>query len=238
MADRKDYVEIVNEVLDKSEYAFLNISYILSKKTDNKEIIQAVAYKKDDPDIIIGVEIDEDTKLSKYPEWAFNMDDYLFDDLQKGFEIRYMPLEEHYGIWCCIDEWRDDINSQDGMQKYLGYCQRKGINVKTLSLLEVEVKDVMDLYQETNGGYKILTDMSIGNNAIVLAHNPKSPSPYVTWETAADRNWGYQTGHYFTKYQPAFDDFVERCKGMFENNMRFKKEQSRSKQKKEHQYER
>lgn len=239
MVASRDYYKDAWNALSRAKVNNLKITYILAKKEENgNESIKAVAYKEDEPDIIVGVDISEDDRNYRIPDWAFNIDEYLLDNLQNGFEIKYMPLEEHYGVWCCIDDWREEINSKEGLQRYLSHCHKKDINVKTLSLLEVDVNDIMDLYEEKNGNYKILTEMSIGKSAIVLAHNPNSPSPYVTWETAPNRNWGYQSGHYFTKYNDAFNDFKERSKTMFEFSMKHKKEQSRPKVKKEQEYER
>lgn len=237
MASKENILSNIKDVLDTSEYWPLKISYILSNNTDKS--VKAVAYKEDEPDIIVGVEINENGSLhQRIPDWDFNVDGYLLDDLQNGYEIVYMPLDEHAGIWECIDAWREEIDSKEGLQNYLQHCQRKGINQQTLSLLESDVKDIMDLYVEKNGNYEILTEMSIGKSAIVLAHNPKAPSPYVTWETASNRSWGYQSGHYFTRYGDAFNDFRERCQDMFNFSMKHKKEQSRPKSKKEHEYER
>lgn len=35
------------------------------------------------------------------PEWDYSVDSYLFDDLENGYEIIYMPLDYHYAVWCC-----------------------------------------------------------------------------------------------------------------------------------------
>ena len=42
------------------------------------------------------------------PEWDFNFDSYLFEELQKGYEVGYMSDECHYGVWQTIDEWYPD----------------------------------------------------------------------------------------------------------------------------------
>ena len=46
----------------------------------------------------------------KILEWDYNIEDYLLDDLENGFEIEYMTLDEHCGIWYTIDNWREDIS--------------------------------------------------------------------------------------------------------------------------------
>ena len=57
------------------------------------------------------------------PEWDFNFDTYLFEELQKGYEIGYMSDDCHYGVWQIIDEWYpEDIENKEGVQKYLKYC--------------------------------------------------------------------------------------------------------------------
>ena len=123
----------------------------------------------------------------KILEWDYNIEDYLLDDLENGFEIEYMTIDEHCGIWYTIDNWRDDIFHMEGLQKYLSYCQQHEITSQVISLYSSEHIDISDLYQEANGPYKIIAETSIGSRSIVLGHSSISPSPYVTWDTTPNR---------------------------------------------------
>ena len=122
-------------------------------------------------------------------EWDFNIDENVFAELEDGYEIRYMPLETHFGMWYVLNEYREDINHTEGMQKYLYYC---------------------------------------------VKHDKKTaPSPYVTWSTTKNRQYGYEIGHYFKSKNDAFDDFESRCNALYKatlernRNILFpKKEQS------------
>ena len=97
------------------------------------------------------------------PEWDYNVDSYLFDDLENGYDIIYMPLDYHYGIWCCINEQQAEIEHVEGMQKYFQYCKNHHITQDILMNLgdyAKDVPDVMKLYQETNAGYLIIDEFT------------------------------------------------------------------------------
>ena len=71
----------------------------------------------------------------------------MFECLQEGYELAGMSMESHAVVWDFIDKCHEDIESEKGMQKYLGYCKRNGI---TRERLEKEGNysgiDVMVLY--------------------------------------------------------------------------------------------
>ncbi len=67
-----------------------------------------------------------------------------------------MPLFEHYDVWCCIDQWREDVSHKDGLQKYLSYCQVNGISKHEIDLMQLESIDIMDLYVEKIVTIKLL----------------------------------------------------------------------------------
>lgn len=86
------------------------ISYILGrKKTDGIIAAKAVAYDTDDPEDLVQLTINENEMLSYsyLPQWDYNIEDYFFDELEQGYEIIYMPLSEHYGMWSSIDMSKD-----------------------------------------------------------------------------------------------------------------------------------
>ncbi len=51
----------------------------------------------------------------------------------------------------------------------------------------------MNEEKRMNSGYEIIESCTIGNNELVIGHNPKAPNPYVCWycKNGADYFWGY-----------------------------------------------
>lgn len=155
------------------------------------------------------------------PEWDYSVDSYLFDDLENGYEIIYMPLDYHYGVWCCINEQYDEISHIEGMQKYLKYCKDHHINQEVLSQLgryACDVPDVMELYHEINEGCPIIDEFIAGERSIVLACKPDTKE-YVTWRTTPTRKRGFDNGHYFRNFHQAYKDFRERSHGILDDYM-------------------
>ena len=214
---------------DKEEFDMV-ISQVLSLKNEDGTIgFQAIAVSQSDSDEIrcIRENIQGKTEYQKVPSWDYNIEDYLLDDLENGFEIEFMTVDEHCGIWYTIDNWREDISHVDGLQKYLSYCQQNEITSQVISLYSSDHIDISDLYQEANGPYKIIAETSIGSRAIVLGHNSISPSPYVTWDTTPNRKHGYYAGHYFSSYTDAFKDYKERCQVIMSKHLEFERNKTK-----------
>lgn len=64
--------------------------------------------------------------------WGFNFERDLFDDLEDGYDLLWMSDDTHVNVWFTIDEWKDEIEAKDGMQKYLEFCVKNGINKRFL----------------------------------------------------------------------------------------------------------
>lgn len=60
-----------------------------------------------------------------------------------------------------------------------------------------------------NAGYAIVSDIVVGEFEFVLGHNPKAPSPFVTWEYSPRS--GYYWGHYFEDELAAVKDLIARA---------------------------
>lgn len=60
-----------------------------------------------------------------------------------------------------------------------------------------------------NAGYAIVSEIVVGEFEFVLGHNPKAPSPFVTWEYSP--RGGYYWGHYFEDELAAVLDLLERA---------------------------
>lgn len=218
----------MQKLLFENGFADHSIQYIL--KDDNS--IYSLSVSKSDPDEIISFIKDNDgNSIYEYvPDWDFSLDSYLLEDLEKGREIVYMPLEVLLMVWNEIGRNIDEIDHTDGLQKYLSYCQEQGINRKTLSITGEEVTDISNLYKEMNGSYEIIQSLTVQNETIVLGRSNTNPSPFVTWKTNPDRSDGYRSGHYFTKLEDAQRDFEERSKSLFKSKIREFQKSSKKKE--------
>lgn len=214
---RTNYVGKIYHIMREHDDYNMNIQYILYKKIDNHDLMfKAVSYNRDNPDEIIGItNIEGYEQYRSIPEWDYNVDSYLFEDLSDGFKILYMPLDIHYGLWQYINEDRSGIECQSGLQRYLKYCKEEGINANIIShVLSHSIDDVMDLYRKENYEYQIIAETTCNNHAIVLGYKKDASSEYATWSTTINRKNGYILGHYFTKYKDAMDDYKDRCLDM------------------------
>ena len=208
----------------------MKVDYILDKKTEYGTIeMKALVHNEEDASLLYEVEMDNCGNAEHFivPDWDFNVDDYLLADLQEGYQIAYMPLEEHAGHWYCINELRGEIYAEEGLQMYLSYCHEHGITRELLSATGNEVPYIQDMYQEVNNNYKIIAEVSIGNNAVVLGHSKTAPLQYASWETTRNRNRGFHQGRYFNNYNAAFTDFRKRCHEEADRKISIEKDRSK-----------
>lgn len=230
----KEVIDIARQSFHEHDEKDMKINYILSKKGDTlSPFYLCIASSKLDPDEIRCITLSEDKNVAyqNVPDWDFNIDDYLLSDLEDGYQIEYIPLEEHYNIWCAVKEWKDDIQHQDGLYSYLDHCKKSGITPEVISLLGLENVDIMNLYQERNGNYKIIGETKVGDQSVVIAHNPKAPSPFVTWKTTPSRIRGFDIGHYHSRFKDAYEDYKKRCNEMMEDHLNIQYREIKSKNK-------
>lgn len=222
----KDFISNTYQLFRTKEEYDMDIKQVLSIKNINGSIgYQAIAISQSDPDEIICVRKNIKGKLDyqNIPEWDYNIDDYFLDDLEKGYEIEFMTIDEHYGLWHCIDSWRDEISHKEGLQKYLFYCQQHEITPQVISLFSSEHIDIFNLYKETNENYRIIAETNVGHRTIVLGHNKNLLCSYVTWTTTPSRKYGYDIGHYFSNYTDAFKDYKKRCENLLDRHLEFER---------------
>lgn len=212
-------------VLREQEIYDGKINYIL-KKAFSIEGTQYVCFASSLSDneklYSIIFDINENIHSFNIADWNFNIDDYLLRYLENGYDIHEMSSDTHYGVWCQIDESRDEIEYKNGLQSYLHYCIQNNINEKFMKNFHKQV-NIMDLYLEKNQNYKIIASTDVGKNSVVLGYNEKNPSPYVTWSTDPNREYGYSSGHYFVTLESAFKDYKKRTKECLESHFRFEK---------------
>lgn len=91
-----------------------------------------------------------ETGYSTISEWEYNFDEYLFQDLENGYQIGYMSDNNHYDVWNTIEElYPEDINYKNGVQNYLQYCIDNGITKEYLdSKTGLDTPDIMKYFDK------------------------------------------------------------------------------------------
>lgn len=90
-------------------------------------------------------------------EWDYNYDYYLFNLLEADWEIGYMDINVHYGIWESINDlYPNDYDCVNGVYNYLKYCKENNITKgKIYDETGFEPKDIMHFYNELPNGYVV-----------------------------------------------------------------------------------
>lgn len=223
------YGKMLYALHQSAEYKDFEPTHIFIKKDKDHYNVQITAINKNDPEdgIVyrtnenVDAKLDDNENVHSLFEWQWNIDEEIFEVLNDGYQIDFMDMTTHYGIWTTINDWGfDEIECKDGLNKYILFCKNNGISAQSIKFITgLSVKDIYPLYQEKNQNYKIINDISINELAIVLAHNEKAPQPFVTWETTQARKRGYDQGHYFSDYQSAYKDFEKRTHNMLDKQL-------------------
>lgn len=135
--EKLDVEKILNETMEflknSEEYKEMEICYILEDKKDIKESF-IIAMEADNI-----IQIEPFTKeISDVAEWAYNIDEDIFGEIEENKKIAYMSMNMHYNIWETIRDWYpEDIEHKKGMQIYLKYCKE---NKVTKEKVEKETK--------------------------------------------------------------------------------------------------
>ena len=90
-------------------------------------------------------------------EWDYNYDYYLFNLLEADWEIGYMDINVHYGIWESINDlYPNDYDCVNGVYNYMKYCKENNITKeKIYNETGFETKDIMNFYNELPIGYVV-----------------------------------------------------------------------------------
>lgn len=207
--DIQDIVHQCYHILRTNEIYDCSIDEILSKRNeDGTTGYQILATDKDNEAIYrVTINIPNLKECNELPSYDFNINDYLFSDLENGFDIVYMSLDNHYGIWCSIDEWKNEIEHKDGLNQYLGYCRTHRISKETISLrdhVSMNVPDIINLYEEKIDNYTIIDEISINDQTVILGYCKEKSYPYATWLTTPARENGYSFVNYYPNKESAF----------------------------------
>lgn len=144
-----EILDKVNDVLRIDEYKRFTLAYILKVK-DESENCYAVAI---DGDEIIGFNPFE-KEIDNIPDWDFNMDRYLFEELEWNREIIYMSADCHYGVWNEVSNYYpEDIEHMEGMQMYLRYCADNAITKEFIDKkTELDTPNIMEYLDDLEIG--------------------------------------------------------------------------------------
>lgn len=145
-----EILDKVNQILKNDEYKNYCLTHVLKVK-DECQNCYAVAMNGDK---IIGFNPFED-EIDILPEWDFNIDTEIFEELEWNREIIYMSIECHYSIWNEVSSYYPiDIEHIDGMQEYLKYCKQNGISKEYIDekiqykIPGANTPDIMKLFKE------------------------------------------------------------------------------------------
>ena len=153
--ERKDKVSIDKKIKqidfflkNSIEHRQKNIEYVLlNPKTqelyvlcaDHDDAIEFTPYTKNYPNGYCHV-----------PDFDYNFDYYLFNQLESGLNIKYISMNTHNGIWNSINElYPHDFECKAGLRKYINYCQKSNI---TKSKIDKEtssnVPNILNLFNK------------------------------------------------------------------------------------------
>lgn len=126
------------------------------------------------------------------PDWDFSFDEYLFEELQKEYEIGYMTNECHYNVWNNIAEWYpEEFENITGIQNYLKYCKDNGITQEYLSQnIGMETPDSMKYYEDLSVGDVLnhlgyiaeVDEVSLDNENNNIVHFYQNKQDYINKE--------------------------------------------------------
>ena len=208
--------EKINEFInDNEEHQNKHIDCILIN-LDTKETITFASDGLEEMIMFAPYTKDNETGYLDIPEWDFNFDGYIFDELEKGYQVGFMSEETHYGIWNSLKElYPEDIEHKNGVQNYLQFCADNGITKEYLDRkTNLDTPNIMNLFEglalhETrcNDNLTILAEGFRNDQSVALVEK-NIPSMnikeyIVAFNPVIDENnnlsWGYGRYYYDEK---------------------------------------
>lgn len=143
----------VNQLARNKDFINAKIEYVLVNKQNEKH---SIALLKDKNNELYEVLL-KDNEINPALDWIYNLDDDVFAHLENEYEIGFMNLEFHSGIWYEVENIGiEDFNHKLGLQKYLKYCKDNEIDKKTIcEKLNTNLADIMQYYNEKTNYIKI-----------------------------------------------------------------------------------
>lgn len=136
------------EVLNSSEdYNGFKMQYALINKEDwRKSEVLADDY---DRAVLITPYKNKD-RIQNVPEWDFSFDEYIFERIESKYDIGYISIDTHYGIWCSLEElYPEDIEHKKGVNNYLKHCDKYEVTKEKIDKeLKLDVPNAMKFYEK------------------------------------------------------------------------------------------
>lgn len=178
--------------LEEYNYIFDNITDILLEKEDiNFDNIDFILTKKKDGELkyIVGIEYNNnhfvyssvnsnfvnyyDIKITrKYASiLENNMNSFILTKLNDGYDVNYVELDRHSMLWIYISDILEESSIiEEGIEKYLLFCNERGVNVTLVSYnWGREIDDVYSIFIESRfNGYDIVLSDDIGEKRLIL----------------------------------------------------------------------
>lgn len=142
--------EIEEFLKNNEEHQNKHIDYILINEETNQTL--TIASDGDEKMIMFTPYTTKENGYEKgyidVPDWDFNFDGYIFEELQKGYNIGFLSDNMHYGIWQALSQlYPTDIENKEGVQIYLQYCADNGISKEYIDQrINLDTLDVMKYF--------------------------------------------------------------------------------------------
>lgn len=166
--DKQDldlYSKMLYALHQSNKYKEFEPAYIFIKEDIDHYKVQITAINKDDPEDGMIYKTDEtvkanlDDSINVYPlfEWQWNIDEDIFEILNDGYQIDFMDMTIHYGIWTTINDWGlNEIECKEGLNKYILFCKNNGISAQTIkSTVGHDIKDIYPLLDRHLASHKM-----------------------------------------------------------------------------------
>lgn len=184
--------DIESYMMEDMEHQNKEIEYILYNA--NTKETQVIASDKIEEMILFApFTKEEENGYINIPEWDFNFDEYLFKELQNGYEIAYMSNDTHYGIWIAIDElYPEEFEYKDGIIKYFKYCKDNNITKKYLdNEVKMNIPDIMKYTIDDTEQCKNNKTRKLDNGIIVIDLGYRREEPIALVQRGDGDNMEY-----------------------------------------------
>ena len=151
------------QLLEEKELKNAKILYVLENTKDIKESIIGVC----DSNYEMHEAILKNREVNYCYDWDYNVDEYIFGNIEKEFNIGFMTIDFHKAIWTNVGSVDlEEIQHKLGLQKYLKYCKENNID-KDIIAKETnsdEIPDIMKYYDKNTN------DLIIENGQVKMSN--------------------------------------------------------------------
>ncbi|MBQ7347671.1 MAG: hypothetical protein IJW55_06905 [Clostridia bacterium] len=121
--------EMLHQILEDESQGEFKLLAVLTKRFDLEKTL-VVATNQEDV-VFMFYPFSSEEKFSE--PWFFNPNELFFEPLANGYEILLLTIDTHIDIWDYVDTMgKDHVEYEQGLQRYLDYCQKNGITKDVL----------------------------------------------------------------------------------------------------------